>query len=146
MHQMNSAPVTVDVDAEPPALRQRTLVPALEWRAVCEGRYNLLLEGPEASTDAALLLLKPHLIGIVHWKQSAAPLELPPRNVRTLILENVDSLSATEQTSLLTWMAAADRRIQIVSTTAQALFPFVARGLFDERLYYRLNTVFLHID
>jgi hypothetical protein len=145
MHQMNSAPVTVDVDAEPPALRQRTLVPALEWRAVCEGRYNLLLEGPEASTNAALLLLKPHLIGIVHWKQWTAPLELPPRTVRTLILENVDSLSATDQTSLLTWMAAADTPIQIVSTTTQSLFPFVVRGLFDERLYYRLNTVFLHI-
>jgi hypothetical protein len=112
---------------------------------VCEGRYNLLLEGPEASTNAALLLLQPHLIGIVHWKQWTAPLELPPRTVRTLILENVDGLSATEQRNLLTWMAAADTRIQIVSTTTQSLFPFVAQGLFDERLYYRLNTVFLHI-
>ena len=146
MHQMNSAPVTGDIDVDPPALRQWTLVSGLEWRAVCEGHYNLLLEGPEASTNAALFVLKPHLLGIVHWRQWTAPLELPPPEVRTLILENVDRLHATEQTNLLTWAAAADKRIQIVSTTTQPLFPFVTRGLFDERLYYRLNTVFLHID
>ena len=146
MHQMNSAPVTGDIDVDPRALRQWTLVSGLEWRAVCEGHYNLLLEGPEASTNAALLLLKPHLPGIVHWKQSTARLELPPPDVRTLILENVDNLAATQQTNLLTWVAAGDKRMQIVSTTTQPLFPFVARGLFDERLYYRLNTVFLHID
>jgi len=146
MHQTLSTPVTVEVDVHVVGLRQWTGVSVLEWRTVCERHCNILLEGREEATDAALLLLRPYLHGIVHWKQRTAPLEPPARNVRTLILENVASLQATEQTNLLTWLSAADQRIQIVSTTTQPLFPFVAQGTFDEGLYYRLNTVLLHID
>ena len=132
MHQTLSTPATT--------------VSTLEWRTVCERHCNMLLEGREDATDAALLLLRPPLQGIVYWKQRTAPLELPRRHVRTLILENVASLQAAEQTELLTWLGAADERIQVVSTTTHPLFPFVTQGIFDERLYYRLNTVKLHID
>jgi len=146
LHQMMTTPVTVEVDVHLAGLRQWTNVSALEWRTVCERHCNMLLEGREEATDAALLLLRPHLRGMVYWKQRTAPLEPPSRHVRTLILENVASLQAREQTNLLTWLAAADERIQIVSTTTHPLFPFVTRGDFDDRLYYRLNTVLLHID
>jgi len=146
MHQTLSTPVAVEVDVHVAGLRQWTNVSALEWRTVCERHCNILLEVREEATAAALLLLRPYLGGIAHWKQGTVLLEPPSRHVRTLILENVTSLRATEQTNLLTWLSAADQRIQIVSTTTQPLFPFVARGDFDEQLYYRLNTVLLHID
>jgi hypothetical protein len=146
MHQMSSAPVTVDFDRESPALHQWTVGSAPEWRAIREGRSNLLLEGPEASTDAALLLLRESLRGVIYWKRRTAPLEIPPANARTVVVENVDTLHAGEQSTFLRWMADTDERIQIVSTTTGPLFPLVARGLFDERLYYRLNTIFLRID
>ena len=132
MHQTLSTPATT--------------LSTLEWRIVCERHCNMLLEGREDATDAALLLLRPHLFGIVYWKQRTAPLDLPRRHVRTLILENVASLRAADQTELLTWLAGTDQRIQVVSTTTYPLFPFVTQGIFDERLYYRLNTVKLHID
>ena len=132
MHQTLSTPATT--------------VWTLEWRSVCERHCNILLEGRDDATDAALLLLRPHLFGKVYWKQRTAPLELPRRHVRTLILENVAGLRAEEQRELVTWLAAADERIQVVSTTTYPLFPFVTQGIFDERLYYCLNTVKLHID
>ena len=146
MHQMSSATATVDFDRESPALHQWTVSAALEWRAVREGRSNLLLEGPEASTVAALLLLREYFRGVVYWKRRTAPLEIQPAEARTIVVENVDTLHAGEQSTLSTWMTETDERIQIVSTTPGPLFPLVERGLFDVRLYYRLNTIFLRID
>ena len=37
-------------------------------------------------------------------------------------------------------------RKQVVATTAHPLFPLIARGLFDEVLYYRLNITLMRID
>jgi hypothetical protein len=140
MHQMSSTPVRVDFDVEPLSVGS-----ALEWRAVTERRVNLLLEGPEPATDAALLLLRQHLRGIIDWKRGTAPLDVPYQ-MRTLLVENVDTLEAQEQANLLTWTGRTDGRVQIVSVTRNRLFPLVARGVFDERLYYRLNTIFLRLD
>ena len=106
----------------------------------------MLLEGPEPSTDATLHLLTPHLSETVEWKRPGAPLELPASDVGALILQDVSGLGAEEQTQLLMWLAAASRRTQIVSTTAHSLFALVARGLFNEALYYYLNVVMLQVD
>jgi hypothetical protein len=146
MHQTTSVPRSVDFDVDSPALRESTVGSPLEWRAVREGRFNLLLEGPQASTDAAILLLKRHLRGIVHWRPGTAPPELPLRKVNTLLVENVGSLQANEQSTLLTWTSDTENKIQIVAVTTDPLFRLVGRGLFNERLYYRLNTIFLRID
>ena len=54
------------------------------------------------------------------------------------------ALDRHEQAALLRWLDA-DRK-QVVSTTAQPLFPLVARGLFDKALYYRLNVMLVSID
>jgi DNA-binding NtrC family response regulator len=70
----------------------------------------------------------------------------PSGEVRTLILHTVDGLSASDQTTLLGWLADARRRTRIVSTTVHSLFALVERGLFDAHLYYRLNEVLLHVD
>jgi Sigma-54 interaction domain len=146
MHQTSSVPVTVDFDGEWSALRRWTAGSALEWRAISGGRANLLLEGPEESTDAALLLLRRSLRGIVYWKRRTAPLEIPSVKARTVVVEEIDTLQAAEQSTLLTWTADTDETIRVVSTTTIPLYPLVARGLFDERLYYRLNTIFLRIE
>lgn len=146
MHQTLRTPATVEVNVHWAGLRQLTDVSVPEWRMVCARHCNMLLEGRGDATDAALDLVRPHLLEAVHWKQRTAPLQLPSRRIRTLVLENVASLQAIEQTDLLTWLAAADERIQIVSTATHPLFPSVVCGAFDERLYYRLNTVRLRID
>ena len=140
MPRMQSAPAARNFEVPPLG------VSCDEWSAVCQGRCNLLLEGSRASTEAALLGLMPHLRGIVQWKQQATLLDLPPSPVRTLIVREVSDLQATEQKNLDDWVAAPGYQTQIISTTAQPLFSLVKRGLFDERLYYRLNAVLIHLE
>jgi sigma54-dependent transcription regulator len=113
-----------------------------EWRSP---QHNVLLEGPEASTDAVLRLLAPHLQGPVIWKARGATFEIPAGDVGALILQDVDGLSTQEQSRLLTWIDASPD-VQIVSTTAYRLFALVARGRFDAALYYRLNVILLNVD
>jgi hypothetical protein len=113
-----------------------------EWRSP---QHNVLLEGPEASTDAVLRLLAPHLQGPVMWKARGAPFNVPTSDVGALILQDVDGLSTTEQSRLLTWIDARPDA-QIVSTTAYRLFALVARSCFDAALYYRLNVILLNVD
>jgi len=54
------------------------------------------------------------------------------------------ALGTHEQAALSRWLDADGR--QVVSATTHPLFPLIARGLFDEALYYRLNVMRLSID
>lgn len=119
------------------------------FHSTVDGRsaqHNMLLEGPDASTDTAVLLLEPHLPQPVLWKRRGAPLQIPTDEVGTVILQDVAGLAAEEQTTLLEWLDHTSPRSKIVSTTTDSLFPLVARGLFDAGLYYRLNVMLLQID
>jgi hypothetical protein len=109
-------------------------------------RHHILLEGAEASTEAVLVALAPHLGGPVLRRPPGTAFAPPSGEVRAVILHSVDSLSASDQTTLLGWLADARRRTRIVSTTVHSLFALVGRGLFDDHLYYRLNEVLLHVD
>jgi hypothetical protein len=109
-------------------------------------RHHILLEGAAASTEAVLLALAPHLGGPVVRRPPGTTFTPPSGEVRAVILPSVDGLSASDQRMLLGWLADARRRTRIVSTTVHSLFALVGRGLFDARLYYRLNEVLLHVD
>jgi len=117
-----------------------------EWRSLCTERPNLLLEGSEESTEGRLLFLAPYLRKPVLWKPSHAPFARPTGECGALVLQNVAALGREEQSALLRWLDDSNGRTQVVSTTAQPLFPLVARGVFDEALYYRLNVVLLCVD
>jgi len=106
-------------------------------------RHNILLEGPKAWTEAVLLRLQPHFRAPITRNGSGIAFQLIAGDVGALILQDVDLLSAAEQTRVLAWMGGASRHTKIVSTTARPLFPLVARGLFDDGLYYRLNMMLL---
>jgi hypothetical protein len=108
-------------------------------------RHHILLEGAEASTEAVLHALAPHLGGPVLQRPPGTTFAPPSGEVRAVILHSVDGLSASDQTTLLGWLADARRRTRIVSTTVHSLFALVGRGLFDAHLYYRLNEVLLHV-
>ena len=72
------------------------------------------------------------------------PLVLPTDACGALVLQNVCALDRHEQAALSRWLDAS--RKQVVATTVDPLFQLVARGLFDEALYYRLNTMLMRID
>jgi hypothetical protein len=117
-----------------------------EWRSLCTERPNLLLEGSEESTEGVLLFLAPYLRKPVLWKPSRGPFVYPTGECGALVLQNVAALGREEQSDLFRWLDDSNGQTQVVSTTAQPLFPSVARGLFDEALYYRLNVVLLCVD
>ena len=114
-----------------------------EWRTLCAHRHNVLLEGPVASTSAVLRRLLPHIARPLRSRGPHTPLTLPSAAIGALILEEVGTLGADDQTQLLEWLAGGESPTQIVSTTEQPLFPLVMQGLFCAALYYRLNVLLL---
>ena len=112
-----------------------------EWRSVCLRHHCVLLEGPEEVTESVLSLLKPHLRTPVVWTCSPSLREFPAAPSGALVLRDVAALGQQEQTRLFRWLDDPRGPKQVVSTTAHPLFTSVARGHFDEALYYRLNVI-----
>jgi hypothetical protein len=120
------------------------LITTPEWLSVSTRQHNAIFEGPEHATEGLLLLLQPSLRTPAIWKRAPMPLELPTDECGALVLRNVCALDRHEQAALSRWLDAS--RKQVVATTVDSLFQLVARGLFDEALYYRLNTMLMRID
>jgi transcriptional regulator of acetoin/glycerol metabolism len=115
-----------------------------EWLSVSTRQHNAILEGPEHAAEDLLLLLEPSLRTPAIRKRAPIALELPTEGCGALVLRNVSELDRDEQAALLRWLDA--ERKQVVSTTARPLFPLIAKGLFDEALYYRLNITLMRFD
>jgi hypothetical protein len=134
------------IDTDLSLLRAFGLGAISEWRSVYTGGHNVLLEGPEASTQAVLRLLEPRLCEPVAWKQPHAPFALPSGECGALVVQDIGALNSEEQAQLLAWLDDPSRRTQVVTTAATPLFPLVVRGLFNATLYYRLNVMLLQFD
>lgn len=112
-----------------------------EWDSITKEHRNVLIEGPRAAIDPAILLFVPYLSEPIAWRRPGEPFEFDAGPCRTLIVDDVGALDAEEQTRLCGWLDSARRHVQVVSTNRKPLFPLVRRGLFDQRLYYRLNVM-----
>jgi sigma-54-interacting transcriptional regulator len=139
-----AAPLTVAATAVALQGLAPGLVSSPEWHGVCTMRHNALFQGPAHVTDRLLALLQPYLRRPTIWRSALEPLELPSGECGALVLQNVSAFDAHDQAVLLRWLDS--HRTQVVSTTQQALFPMIARGLFDDSLYYHLNVTLLSID
>ena len=117
-----------------------------EWPGLCPGHCNVLLEGSADAIQSALVLLKPQLREPVLRRPPDGPLGFPGGEVGALILEDVATLTANEQRSLIEWMDGRKSGMQIISTATDPLFALVVRDLFDRALYYRLNIVLLRLE
>jgi hypothetical protein len=108
---------------------------------------NVLIAGPIASVRASLDALRRLFRPVaVHWRAGLAlPAATLHNNARTLIIEDVEALSAAEQQELLTWLKQNDRAVQVVATTSQPLLDLVQNGRFDAALFYALNVVHIRI-
>jgi len=116
-----------------------------DWRALLSVRPIVLLEGTAAATHAALVLLVPCLREPIVWKRPGTSPEREAHRPAALILQDVAALDAHEQRALLAWLDEGDERTQVISTATISLFGLVERGLFDARLYYRLNVMLLRV-
>ena len=119
-------------------------ISTLEWRSVCTRQHNVMFEGPAQATEGLLRLLEPHLRSPAIWKGAQRPFEIPLDECGALVLQNISSLDRREQAGLLRWLGAG--RTQVISTTDHSLLPLIARGAFDEVLYYRLNVMLIRLD
>jgi sigma-54-interacting transcriptional regulator len=119
-------------------------VPRRDLQVRSMPRTNVLVVGNPDATRIVVDMLRLDLRGpIARWR-AGQPLDLPsPAHAATLVLENVSRLTSEEQFRVLRWLDDVRGRIRVVSTTNEPLWPRVQVGVFNEVLYYRLNTVFV---
>jgi transcriptional regulator of aromatic amino acid metabolism len=77
---------------------------------------------------------------MVMWSPRDTP-RLPAVLFRTLIVRDVDCLTATQQRRLGVLLAESAHTVQVVSIARRPPFLLVRNGRFLETLYYRLNVV-----
>jgi hypothetical protein len=110
-------------------------------------RVNMLLVGVDREMWQPLKMRLSELPEpIVTWspgQRLAFPASI---QTGTLVLNGVDALTPDDQRQLLEWLEPAGRCVRVISTTSVPLFPGVESGDFDDKLYYRLNTVTLEIE
>jgi len=115
-------------------------IPAADWQGIITLRPNVLLNGPQPTTDAVLDALKPRLRRPhAHWVPEAQ-LTLPLQN-GTLILHEIIALNTQQQEQLLQWLSHLSEPSQVVSTSSSSLYALVQDGKFSADLFYRVNVV-----
>ena len=119
-------------------------VPRKDLQVGSMPRTNVLVIGNAEATRIVVDMLRLDSRGPIARWQAGQPLDLPsPARAATLVLENVSRLTSDEQFCVLRWLDEVRGRIRVVSTTNEPLWPRVQVGVFNEVLYYRLNTVFV---
>jgi len=119
-----------------------------DWDLAIRTEVNLLLEGSPSQIEASLAGLTRYFREPVCEFRAADGVCVPQPHDGTLILREVASLDAAQQTALLQWFDGFDGRasVRIVSTSSEPLFSFVAAGTFCPDLYYRLNVVLIRSE
>jgi hypothetical protein len=108
---------------------------------------NVLLVGPERRIqDLVSIRVRETDTGLVIRCQDGPP-QLPPASphVGSMVLRDVDFLTPREQRRLFEWLATSNRT-QVVSTASAPLLPLVEARVFNDALYYRLNTVYIDLS
>jgi hypothetical protein len=137
------------VPASPLMKKQGRIVRPVPRRDLQVGsmpRTNVLVVGNPEATRIVVDMLRLDLRGPVTTWRAGQPLDLPlPGAAATLVLENVTRLTTDEQFRVLRWLDEVKNNVRVVSTTSVPIWPRVQAGVFNEVLYYRLNTVFVDI-
>jgi hypothetical protein len=107
---------------------------------------SLLLQGSPPATERALARLSAPPARATVCRRCGEALTLDANPGSTVIFQDVDTLTETDQRSLKLWLERLPAGTRIVSTARASLYSLVERGLFDAELYYRLNVVMLSVD
>jgi hypothetical protein len=111
-----------------------------DLRIIVNTQANVLLIGAVPDTSAIVDTLRPSLVQPV-FRCRGGSLALPRAARGTVIVDDANRLSDTEQRTLLKWLAETSGTIRVISTATMPVFPLVRRRAFVDGLYYRLNTV-----
>ena len=113
----------------------------VDWRIFLWEKPHALLIGDEDLAQSILARYQDYLAPpIVEWRPPT-PLNAPASG--TLVIWDVDRLSAPQQRACLSWMDRHASEVQVISIAPQSVFPLVQVQAFLPELYYRLNTVCL---
>jgi hypothetical protein len=108
-------------------------------------RPNVLVVGPVAESEATVAAIVGALPAPVRYWTPDSPLPASG-DATTVVIRDVATLSLSFQQAWLARLnAPLAHHAQIIATSSIAVFPLVARGVFLEDLYYRLNTVLLDV-
>lgn len=116
---------------------------------VRNAKADLLIIGPEGlAMDVVRWVIADVPTSIVVAPSDAGRLWLPqlPLPGITLVVRDIDELSADGQACLLAWLETACDDEQIVCTASGLLLSMVNDGEFDRRLYYRLNNFCIRLE
>ena len=109
------------------------------------GRYvslRLLITGDAAALVGVLPIIDRHCPGPIHLYDAATIPLVPSYSRGTVLLSEVDRLSAAEQDRLFHWLTDHGAgHPWIVATSTVPLWPLVEGGTFRADLFYRLNLV-----
>ena len=150
---MENSPSLFEVT--PPTVPYASMLPHSDERGVPMDlnvaritKANLLLVGTEPHVVKLVSLLVPDANPSVMIRRQDGRLLLPPATARpsTVVVRDVDALTADEQRTLLAWLESGESRTQVVSTASAPVLPLVEAGAFNDALYYRLNTVYINLS
>jgi hypothetical protein len=117
---------------------------ASDLQLIAEGaRSNALLVGPVAATLGALATIRASLRPtIFEWPRDGAP--WASRSVPgTVVLHDLALLRSADQERLLAWLQGPGSQAQVISLASSSILHLVAERRFLERLYYRLNILYV---
>jgi hypothetical protein len=104
-------------------------------------RANVLLTGTDEAIDAAMTQLGRCFAFPIRLRYLPGPLQLSEAGSGALVLRDVSALDRSQQSELMAWTDKQTSRVQIISATSSDLYSAVARGAFNDRLYYQLSTI-----
>jgi sigma-54-interacting transcriptional regulator len=110
---------------------------------VCLHRVNALLIGAAPKLDALLTKIRSFAVPPTAVCTLPGPLALP--DTGSVLLRDVAALTGHQQQALLEWMNERRPRVQVISVSTERLFAKVKAGLFNDRLYYRLNLLLVSV-
>ena len=109
-------------------------------------RVNILLMcTPSITGNIVGMLLQKRQEPAASWRPGEGLLLPLVKGSATMVLHDVGSLTPGDQLRLLAWLEQTTTRAQVISTNSGPLFPLVQAGVFNETLFYRLNTVCLNV-
>jgi transcriptional regulator of acetoin/glycerol metabolism len=108
---------------------------------------NILILGAVTSEqrDEALFELRAAHGRDASHPQRTMPFTLPRIPNTIVVIEEIADLS-TDHQQMLHWWLDRHREGMVLSFAVNPVFPLVSRGVFSEKLFYRLNMITLSVD
>lgn len=121
---------------------------SLDLRVARTSKANLFVVGSDRMVANVLSVAVPNMAQCTVIRCKDGRLLLPPVSLRpgTLVVRDVEALTADDQRELLEWMDAVQYRTQVISTTSRPLLERVEAGDFNDTLYYRLNKIYVELS